>query len=124
MRALDGLSLALREGEFLALTGPSGCGKSSLMKHIIGLYRPMQGDILVDGRSIVKAGAREKAELQRRLGVTTGASQQRTISSSIFRSGSEVSFFLDNIIFVPLVNIQLTKRLVTKLCFAFFFTAP
>ena len=39
------------------------------MKHIIGLYLPMAGDILVAGESIVKAGAEEKAQLQRRLGV-------------------------------------------------------
>ena len=53
----------------MVILGGSGSGKSSLMKHIIGLYLPMAGDILIAGKSIVQAGAEEKARLQRRLGV-------------------------------------------------------
>ena len=66
---LDDASFDVQRGEIMVILGGSGCGKSSLMKHIIGLYRPMKGDILVAGKSIVKAGPREKAELQRKLGV-------------------------------------------------------
>ena len=66
---LDDASFEVRRGEIVVVLGGSGCGKSSLMKNIIGLYEPMAGDILIAGRSIVKASAREKAELQRGLGV-------------------------------------------------------
>lgn len=66
---LDDASFDVQRGEIMVILGGSGCGKSSLMKHIIGLYLPMAGDILVAGESIVKAGAEEKAQLQRRLGV-------------------------------------------------------
>lgn len=66
---LDDASFDVQRGEIMVILGGSGCGKSSLMKHIIGLYRPMKGDILVGGKSIVKAGPREKTELQRKLGV-------------------------------------------------------
>ena len=66
---LDNASFDVARGEILVILGGSGSGKSSLMKHIIGLYRPMAGDILIDGVSMVSAGADEKARLQRRLGV-------------------------------------------------------
>src|SRR6478752_5707290 len=66
---LDDASFDVQRGEIMVILGGSGCGKSSLMKHIIGLYLPMAGDILVAGESIVKAGAEKKAQLQRRLGV-------------------------------------------------------
>jgi len=66
---LDHASFDVWRGEILVLLGGSGSGKSSLMKNIIGLYKPMTGDILIDGRSIVTARAHEKAQLQRRLGV-------------------------------------------------------
>src|SRR5262245_1954263 len=66
---LDDASFDVRRGEITVILGGSGSGKSSLMKNIIGLYEPMAGDIVIDGRSLVKAGAEEKAQLQRRLGV-------------------------------------------------------
>jgi phospholipid/cholesterol/gamma-HCH transport system ATP-binding protein len=66
---LDNASFDVQRGEIVVLLGGSGCGKSSLMKNIIGLYQPMAGDILIAGRSIVTAGADERKQLQRKLGV-------------------------------------------------------
>ena len=66
---LENASFDVQRGEIVVILGGSGSGKSSLMKNIIGLYEPMAGDILIAGRSIVKARAREKTELQRGLGV-------------------------------------------------------
>jgi phospholipid/cholesterol/gamma-HCH transport system ATP-binding protein len=66
---LEDASFDVKRGEILVILGGSGCGKSSLMKHIIGLYEPMGGDILIDGESIVRATGDEKAKLQRKLGV-------------------------------------------------------
>jgi NitT/TauT family transport system ATP-binding protein len=45
VRAIDGLSLSVRRGEFVSLLGPSGCGKSTLLKAIAGLVRPTAGGI-------------------------------------------------------------------------------
>ena len=66
---LDDASFDVQHGEIVVILGGSGCGKSSLMRNIIGLFEPMAGDIFIAGRSIVKARAHEKAELQRGLGV-------------------------------------------------------
>src|SRR5882724_750406 len=49
VRAVDGIDLIAREGEFLVLVGPSGCGKTTLMRMIAGLERPTKGDIVIDG---------------------------------------------------------------------------
>ena len=52
--ALATINLAVVEGEFLALLGPSGCGKTTLLRCIAGLLDPTEGDILIDGQSIVR----------------------------------------------------------------------
>ena len=57
---LDDASFDVQRGEIVVMLGGSGCGKSSLMKNIIGLYKPMAGDILIDGRSIVTGSADER----------------------------------------------------------------
>jgi phospholipid/cholesterol/gamma-HCH transport system ATP-binding protein len=50
---LKGISFRVEPGEIFVVMGPSGSGKSVLLKHIIGLERPNEGDILIDGKSIV-----------------------------------------------------------------------
>lgn len=52
VRAVDGVSFDLHEGETIAVVGESGCGKSSLMKTILGLHRPTQGKILFNGEDL------------------------------------------------------------------------
>jgi NitT/TauT family transport system ATP-binding protein len=52
--ALEGLSLAIQEGEFAAVVGPSGCGKSTLMKLATGLQFPFRGTVRVDGQVVSK----------------------------------------------------------------------
>src|SRR3990167_7804663 len=48
---LEGISLAVRQGEFVALLGPSGCGKSSLLRLIAGLMDPTGGELSIHGQS-------------------------------------------------------------------------
>jgi peptide/nickel transport system ATP-binding protein len=52
VKAVDGVSFALEEGETVAVVGESGCGKSSLMKTILGLNIPTSGDVLFDGENL------------------------------------------------------------------------
>ena len=51
--AVDDFSLAIDEGETMALLGPSGCGKSTTLNMIVGLEEPSSGDILIDGKSVL-----------------------------------------------------------------------
>jgi len=52
VEALRGISLDVRDGEFVSVVGPSGCGKSSLLKLILGLERASRGRLAMDGREI------------------------------------------------------------------------
>ncbi len=52
--AVDGVSLEIRDDEYLTLLGPSGCGKSTLLRLIAGLERPDAGSILVEGADIAR----------------------------------------------------------------------
>jgi multiple sugar transport system ATP-binding protein len=51
-KALKGIDLTTREGEFLTIVGPSGCGKTTLMRLIAGLETPTAGDVILDGKVI------------------------------------------------------------------------
>src|SRR5262249_26235795 len=51
--ALDGITLSVRQGEFLALLGPSGCGKTTLLRIIAGFLQPTAGAISIAGKSMV-----------------------------------------------------------------------
>jgi phospholipid/cholesterol/gamma-HCH transport system ATP-binding protein len=52
-QVLKGIDLQVEPGEIFVVMGPSGSGKSVLLKHIIGLERPDEGEILIDGHSIL-----------------------------------------------------------------------
>jgi ABC-type nitrate/sulfonate/bicarbonate transport system ATPase subunit len=52
LRALDGVTLAVAEGEFVSIVGPSGCGKSTLFNVVSGLIRPTAGRVALDGRDV------------------------------------------------------------------------
>ena len=52
VEAVRGISLTVREGEFVSIVGPSGCGKSTVLNLIAGFIPPTAGDILVDDRPV------------------------------------------------------------------------
>jgi len=67
---LKDLNFEVEEGEVFVILGGSGCGKSTLLKHLIGLYPPMTGQILIHGRDIASAAGRARKEILRSFGVT------------------------------------------------------
>jgi multiple sugar transport system ATP-binding protein len=58
--AVDGVDLAIREGEFLVLLGPSGCGKTTLLRMIAGLERQTSGDVLIGGEIVNELPPRDR----------------------------------------------------------------
>lgn len=59
VRALDGVSITLSDGEFLALLGTSGSGKSTLLNLIAGLDRPTAGTLRIDGKDLATMSPEE-----------------------------------------------------------------
>ena len=51
-RALDGLTMTVQRGSIYGLVGPNGAGKSTILRHIMGIYRPDSGSVLVDGDQV------------------------------------------------------------------------
>jgi putative ABC transport system ATP-binding protein len=64
-RALRGVNLEIRSGEFTAMAGPSGSGKSTLLNLMGGLDRPSSGQIEVDGRDVGVLSDRARVRLRR-----------------------------------------------------------
>jgi spermidine/putrescine transport system ATP-binding protein len=54
VRAVDSVSLAIRQGEFLTLLGPSGCGKTTLLRMLAGFEAPDAGRVLLGGRDVTE----------------------------------------------------------------------
>jgi len=66
IRAVDGISLEVGEGEFVALLGASGSGKSSLLNLIAGLDRPSSGTVVVHGQDLAKLSRQDLAKYRLR----------------------------------------------------------
>ena len=53
LRAVDGLNMTINEGALVGLIGPNGAGKTTAFNMLTGVYRPTDGTILLDGKSLV-----------------------------------------------------------------------
>jgi phospholipid/cholesterol/gamma-HCH transport system ATP-binding protein len=66
---LRGIDLVVPAGSTLVILGGSGSGKTVMMKHIIGLLKPDEGQVVVDGEDIVPMGPEELARIRRKFGM-------------------------------------------------------
>ena len=67
IKAVDGLSFAIRKGETLGLVGESGCGKSTTGRAILQLYRPTTGEVLFDGADLTRLKGESLRRMRRRM---------------------------------------------------------
>ena len=66
VKAIDGVTLKIEKGEFIAIVGPSGSGKSTLLHLLGGVDNPTSGKIFIDGNDISKYSSKELALFRRR----------------------------------------------------------
>ena len=59
VRAVDGVDLSIKQGEFTALKGPSGCGKTTLLNLLGGLDHPTSGEIIINGQNITELSSKD-----------------------------------------------------------------
>lgn len=66
---LNGLNLSIKKGELTVIIGRSGEGKSVLLKHLIRLLKPDEGDVLLDGESIINLEGQDLNNLRKKFGM-------------------------------------------------------
>ncbi len=66
---LQGVDLEIHRGETLVILGQSGEGKSVLLKHLLGLFAPDSGSIVIDGQEIVGLSERKLSKVRRKIGI-------------------------------------------------------
>jgi phospholipid/cholesterol/gamma-HCH transport system ATP-binding protein len=104
---LDDVTCEVHRGEVFLICGGSGCGKTTLMHHMIGLLRPAEGRVLIEGEDITAADEEELRRIQRKLGVTFQ-------SGALFGSltlGQNVALLLEEYTTLPPETIDLLVRI-------------
>lgn len=69
LEVLTGVDLEIKRGESIVVIGQSGCGKSVLLKHIVALMRPDQGNVIVDGHNVFDLSRGDLVAYRKRVGV-------------------------------------------------------
>lgn len=90
VKAVDDVSLTVHRGEIVGLIGESGSGKTTLARVILGLIKPGEGKVLVDGCDIAAASGRELKQLRQQIAVVfqdpmANLNPKETVESSIMR---------------------------------------
>ena len=91
-RVLDNISLAIGDGEFVALMGANGSGKTSLARCLNGILTPTTGEVIVDGQNTRHAA--EVNEIRRRLGMVFQNPDNQIVAPTVER---EVAFGPENL---------------------------
>jgi energy-coupling factor transport system ATP-binding protein len=94
-RALHGVSLDIRKGEYVLIIGQNGAGKSTLVKHFLNLLQPTSGVVLVGGTDTRQLSV---SELARRIGYVAQNPDNQIFNTSV---GAEIEFALRNLDYPP-----------------------
>ncbi len=108
---LKGINITMMEGTTTVVLGASGSGKTVLMKHIMGLFRPDRGRVLVDGQDMSRLSRQELAVFRQRMGMVFQ-------SSALFDSmtvGDNVAFALREHNEAGLSEAQIMEKVKEKL---------
>ncbi|MGO8806077.1 MAG: energy-coupling factor ABC transporter ATP-binding protein [Candidatus Bathyarchaeia archaeon] len=95
VEALKGVSLTVKDGEFLAIMGQNGAGKSTFVKHFNGLLKPTSGKVIVNGVETTKTSV---ATLARNVGFVFQNPDHQLFSETV---EEEIAFALKNFGFTP-----------------------
>lgn len=68
-KILENINLEVRQGEIMVIMGPSGCGKSTLLRLLIGLLKPTEGQIWIDGQEVSGMNEDELNEARKKMGM-------------------------------------------------------
>lgn len=83
---LKDINFEVPTGEIFVIVGGSGCGKSTLLRQLIGLEKPTEGSVLIDGEDLSNSSAEQKREIIRKFGVlfqSSGLFASMTIAENI-----------------------------------------
>jgi peptide/nickel transport system ATP-binding protein len=67
VKAVDGVTFGVREGETFGLVGESGSGKSTVAYTVVGMYKPTAGDIAFQGQSLFEKGGKRRSDLRKEI---------------------------------------------------------
>lgn len=99
-RALSGVDLTIKKGEYLALAGPNGSGKSTLARHFNALLTPSSGKVIVDGLDTSRQ--EDIWEIRRRVGMVFQNPDNQIVSSVV---EEDVAFGVENL-GLPLAEVR------------------
>lgn len=118
---LRGITLTIPRGQTLAIIGESGCGKTVFLKTMIGLVRPVRGQMLFDGRDLAKLGDKELTRQRIRFGfVFQGAAlfDSMTVAQNVAfplrQNGIDDPDKVQQIVLARLADVGLSESIIAK----------
>lgn len=104
--AIDGVSLEVRDEEFVAIVGPSGCGKTTLLRMVAGLDFPSSGRVSVGGRQVISPGP-DRAVVFQQFALFPWRNVKKNIAFGLECRGAS-SVEIDNTVdsYIKLMNLQ------------------
>lgn len=108
---LKNISFEVNDGEAIVIMGPSGSGKSTILRLILGLETPQQGEVLIDGQNMASLKEEKKREIRKKIGMVF---QQGALFDSLLVGENVGYYLLEN---TKLPYKEISERVTTMLGF-------